>query len=172
MYLNNAKQQKNVLTLLPGTVTSQVGSPSNNTAMAIFELRDDEALVLELDEVPNGTYWSFQLGDVWSRSLDFTNRQSSLNDREIKVDADGRVRCVVSCKDPGIANWLDPCGRTEGTVVFRNYRALSAPVPASRKVLLSELDTLLPKGTQRVTRDERNKSLRQRRLGQTKLYGE
>jgi hypothetical protein len=69
MYLNNAGGQKNVLTLLPGTVTSQVGSPSNNTAMAIFDLREDEALILELDEVPSGTYWSFQLGDVWSRSL-------------------------------------------------------------------------------------------------------
>src|SRR5262249_26928337 len=38
MYLGNAGGRKNVLTLLPGTVTSQVGSPSNNTAMAIFEL--------------------------------------------------------------------------------------------------------------------------------------
>jgi hypothetical protein len=100
------------------------------------------------------------------------NRQSSLNDGEIHVDADGRVRCVVSRQDPGIANWLDPCGRTEGTVVFRNYRASSAPVPASRKVLFSELDTVLPKGTRRVTRDQRIKSLQQRRLGQTKMYGE
>jgi uncharacterized membrane protein len=104
MYLNNAGGKKNVLTLLPGTVTSQVGSPSNNTAMAIFDLREDEALIVELDEVPNGAYWSFQLDDVWSRSLDFMNRQSSLNDREIVVDADGRIRCVVSSKDPGIAN--------------------------------------------------------------------
>ena len=172
MYLNNAGGKKNVLTLLPGTVTSQVGSPSNNTAMAIFELRGDEALIVELDEVPNGAYWSFQLGDVWSRSLDFMNRQSSLNDREIVVDADGRIRCVVSAKDPGIANWLDPCGRIQGTVVFRNYRASSAPVPASRKVKLAELDSVLPKGTARVTPAQRKAAMVQRRLGQRKLYGE
>jgi hypothetical protein len=172
MYLNNAGGKKNVLTLLPGTVTSQVGSPSNNTAMAIFELREDEALILELDEVPNGAYWSFQLGDVWSRSLDFMNRQSTLNDREIAVDADGRIRCVVSSKDPGIANWLDPCGRVEGTVVFRNYRASSAPVPASRKVKLSELDSTLPRGVARVTPSQRKAALVRRRLGQRKMYGE
>lgn len=172
MYLNNAGGKKNVLTLLPGTVTSQVGSPSNNTAMAIFELREDEALILELDEVPNGTYWSFQLGDVWSRSLDFMNRQSTLNDREIVVDGDGRIRCVVSLKDPGIANWLDPCGRIEGTVVFRNYRASSAPVPASWKVKFSELDSLLPKGTARVAPAQRKAQMARRRLGQRKLYGE
>jgi len=172
MYLNNAGRQKNVLTLLPGTVTSQVGSPSNNTAMAIFELRDDEALIVELDEVPNGAYWSFQLGDVWSRSLDFMNRQSSLNDRETVVDADGRIRCVVALTDPGIANWLDPCGRIEGTVVFRNYRASSAPVPASRKVKFSDLESLLPKDTRRVTPAQRKTAMQRRRLGQRKLYGE
>jgi hypothetical protein len=158
--------------LLPGTVTSQVGSPSNNTAMAIFDLREDEALILELDEVPSGTYWSFQLGDVWSRSLDFMNRQSTLNDREIAVDADGRIRCVVSLKDPGLTNWLDPCGRVEGTVVFRNYRASSAPVPSSRKVRFAELDSILPKGTARVTTAQRKAALVRRRLGQRKIYGE
>ena len=172
MYWNNAGQQKNVLTLLPGTVTSQVGSPSNNTAMAIFELQHDEALIVELDGVPNGTYWSFQLGDVWSRSLDFMNHQSSLNDREITVDADGRVRCVVALQDPGIANWLDPCGRTEGTVVFRNYRASAAPVPASRKVRFAELGALLPQGTARVTPAQRKAAMVRRRRGQRKLYGE
>jgi hypothetical protein len=172
MYLNNAGGKKNVLTLLPGTLTSQVGSPSNNTAMAIFELRQDEALIVELDEVPNGAYWSFQLGDVWSRSLDFMNRQSTLNDREIVVDADGRIRCVISSKDPGIANWLDPCGRIEGTVVFRNYRASSAPVPASSKVKFAELNSLLPAGTAHVTPAQRTAAMVRRRLGQRKLYGE
>jgi len=172
MYLHNAGGKKNVLTLLPGTVTSQVGSPSNNTAMAIFELQEDEALIVELDEVPNGAYWSFQLGDVWSRSLDFMNRQSSLNDRETIVDADGKIRCVVSLKDPGVANWLDPCGRAEGTVVFRNYRASSAPVPGSRKVKFDELDSMLPKDTARVTPAHRTAAMQRRRLGQRKLYGE
>jgi hypothetical protein len=172
MYLGNAGKRKNVLTLLPGTVTSQVGSPSNNTAMAIFELAPDEALVLELDEVPNGAYWSFQLGDVWSRSLDFANRMSTLNDREIQVDDDGKVRVVVTHTDPGIANWLDPCGRVEGTVVFRNYRSRSAPVPASRVVKVKELATVLPKTTRRITREERQRIIEKRRAGQRKIYGE
>jgi hypothetical protein len=172
MYMNNAGGQKNVLTLLPGTTVSQVGSPSNNTAMAIFELQDDEALLLELNEKPNGVYWSFQLGDVWSRSLDFTNRQSTLNNREIAVDADGKVRVVVSRHDPGINNWLDTCGRIEGTVVFRNYRAQSAPVPASRKVKISEIAAMLPGGTKHVDASQRRIMIDHRRNGMRKLYGE
>jgi hypothetical protein len=104
--------------------------------------------------------------------FDFMNRQSTLNDREIAVDADGRIRCVVSLKDPGLTNWLDPCGRVEGTVVFRNYRASSAPVPSSRKVRFAELDSILPKGTARVTTAQRKAALVRRRLGQRKIYGE
>jgi hypothetical protein len=172
MYADNAGGRKNVLTLLPGTVTSQVGSPSNNTAMAIFELARDEALVMELDEVPNGAYWSFQLGDVWSRSLDFSNRMSSLNDREIHVDGDGKVRVVVAHEDPGIANWLDPCGRVEGTVVFRNYRSTSAPVPASQLVKVAELNAMLPRTTRRISPEERRRIIEHRRKGQRKIYGE
>ena len=62
----------NNMAFLPGTVTSQVGSPSSNYAMAVFDLADDEALIVELNPAPDGVYWGFQLGDVWSRSLNFT----------------------------------------------------------------------------------------------------
>lgn len=172
MYFRNAGHQKNVLSLLPGTATSQVGSPTSNYAMAVFELAADEALLIELDREPDGVYWSFQLGDVWSRSLNFSSRHSSLNNRETAVDADGAVRVVVSQHDPGVHNWLDPCGRVEGTVVFRNYRALGAPVPASRVVKLAELDALLPEDTRRVTLAERGAALEYRRRCQTRLYGE
>jgi hypothetical protein len=171
-YFGNAVNQKNVLTLLPGIAVSQVGSPTSNYAMAVFELGEDEALLIEMDKVPDGVYWSFQLGDVWSRSLDYSNRQSSLNLREIAVDHDGSFRVVVAHRDPGINNWLDTCGRIEGTVVFRNYRASSAPVPVSRKLKFAELASFLPEGTVRVTPSMRIQALARRRLGQRRLYGE
>jgi hypothetical protein len=100
------------------------------------------------------------------------NRQSTLNEREIRVDADGKVRVVVSRTDPGIANWLDPCGREQGTVVFRNYRSTGAPVPGSQKVKLADLGSVLPTGTARVTPDERAAAMVLRRKGQRKIYGE
>lgn len=172
MYFNNAGKEKNRLSLLPGTTTSQVGSPTSNYAMAVFELAEDEALLVELDRAPDGVYWSFQLGDVWSRSLNFTSRQSSLNNLEVTVDDDGAVRLVVSHRDPGVNNWLDTCGRVEGTLVFRNYRAHGAPVPASRKLKLSELDAALPAGTRRVSAAQRQEALAKRLRAQRKLYGE
>lgn len=172
MYRRNAGGEKNTLSLLPGTTTSQVGSPTSNYAMAVFELAEDEALLVELDRAPDGVYWSFQLGDVWSRSLNFSSRQSSLNDREVAVDTDGAVRIVVAHRDPGVQNWLDTCGRVEGTLVFRNYRARSSPVPASRKLKLSELACMLPADTLRIGAEQRRIALDQRRHSMTRLYGE
>jgi hypothetical protein len=171
-YLKNGSRQKNMLTLLPGTKTSEVGSPSANYAMAIFELKEDEALIIEMDKMPDGVYWSLQLGDVWSRSLNYSTRHSTLNNAEVVPDAGGGFHVVVSHRDPGVNNWLDTCGHVEGTVVFRNYRAMTAPVPASRKVKFADLNTQLPQGMKRVTPDERRKRIEYRHQGQLMMYGE
>lgn len=171
-YLRNAGGEKNKLTLLAGTVTSQVGSPSSNYAMGLFHLADDEALVVELPKKPDGVYWSFQLGDVWSRSLPFRDRLTSLNNAQVRPDSDGAVRVVVSGRDPGVANWLDTSGRVEGTVVFRNYRATSAPVPTSRVVKLADLAKLLPKDTPRISAQEREQEIATRRAGYARVLGE
>jgi len=96
---------------LPGTVTSQVGSPLSHYAMGVFDLKDDEALIVELAKIPDCAYWSLQLGDVWSRSLEFMHYQTSVNLQHAKIDSAGVFRAVVSKEDPGISNWLDTRGR-------------------------------------------------------------
>jgi hypothetical protein len=71
-----------------------------------------------------------------------------------------------------VANWLDTTGRRQGTVVFRNYRATSQPVPSTRKVKFSEIPGALPGDTKRVTAAEREAALSRRRAGFLKLHGE
>lgn len=170
-YVSNGGGYNN-MAFLPGTTTSQVGSPSSNYAMAVFDLQEDEALVIELDKLPDGVYWSFQAGDVWSRSLNFTHRQTSINMHQAAVDGDGGFRAVVAHRDPGVANWIDTTGHLQGTVVFRNYRATRQPVPATRKVMFSQVLEVLPKGTKMITPDERAAALERRRQGFLKLHGE
>jgi hypothetical protein len=162
----------NNMAFLPGTITSQVGSPTSNYAMAVFDLAEDEALIVSLDPLPDGVYWGFQLGDVWSRSLNFTHRQTSLNMSTIRPDSDGACRVVIAHRDPGVANWLDTTGRQQGTCVFRNYKASGQPVPATQKVRLADLDAALPAGTARVTPEERAEILESRRLAYIGLHGE
>jgi hypothetical protein len=172
LWLKMAGGRKNALGLVPGTTSGQAGSPSSNYAMGVLEMKDDEALLVELDKLPDGAYWSFQMGDVWSRPLNYLHYQTSLNNREAVVDADGRLRIVISNRDPGVSNWLATCGRVETILVFRNFRAKTEPVPTTRLVKFAELDALLPKTTARVTPEQRAEIVRQRRLGQQKLYGE
>lgn len=184
-YLGNASRQDdtpvesqegapgfNVLAFLPGTITSTVGSPSSNYAMAIYDLAEDEALILELDQLPDGVYWSYQTGDVWSRSLNYMYRQTSISGHHAAVDSDGAFRAVVAHKDPGIKNWLDTTGRLQGTVVFRNYRASRAPVPVSRKIKFADIMKHLPADTTMASPAERAEALRKRHRGIINLHGE
>lgn len=162
----------NRLCFLPGTITSTVGSPMANYAMAIFNLAEDEALVLELDEFPDGVYWSFQLGDVWSRSLNYMYRQTSINMAQAKADSDGGFRAVIAHRDPGVANWLDTTGRRQGTIVFRNYRTSREPVPKSKVVKFAQLGEHLPADTPRTTAEARALALKHRHQGVLKLHRE
>lgn len=162
----------NNMAFLPGTVTSQVGSSFSNYAMTGFDLAEDEALVITLDPLPDGIYWSFQLGDVWSRSLNFMYRQTSLNMAQVVMDGDGACRVVVAHRDPGIANWLDTTGRVQGTVVFRNYKASGQPVPHTAKVKLADLASHLPVDTPRVSAAERAAYLEGRHRAYLALHGE
>jgi hypothetical protein len=74
-------------------------------------------------------YWSFSLGNVWWETIDYGNRQSSLNGHQAVVDDDGKVRVVVAHQDPGAANWLDTGGHSEGAIILRCVRTVTAPVP-------------------------------------------
>jgi len=172
MYLAAGGGSKNTMGLLPGVVTSEVGNPVSNYAMCIFELGDDEALIVEMDEPPDCPYWSFQLGTVWSRSLDFRNYQTDISMAHAAIDADGAFRAVVSRRDPGIANWMDTRGHGEGTVVFRNYRSPTEVVPRVTKVAFADIDKHLPADTRKVTPAQRADALRWRREGFLKLHGE
>lgn len=162
----------NNMAFLPGTITSQVGSSFSNYAMAGFDIAEDEALVITLDPLPDGVYWSFQLGDVWSRSLNYMYRQTSLNMAQVTMDSDGAARVVVAHKDPGIANWLDTTGRHQGTVVFRNYKASGQPVPHTVRVKLADVAAHLPADTKRVSEGERADYLKSRHQAYLALHGE
>ncbi|HEY9469154.1 MAG TPA: DUF1214 domain-containing protein [Propionibacteriaceae bacterium] len=172
-YIGWANGQKNAWAAMPGAnvATELIGSRSTTYCSAIWELESDEALIIE-GEVPDSAYWGFQLGDVWSRPLDFIHHQTDLNMQRATLCADGRVRAVLALKDPGIPNWLDPCGNDQGTLVFRNYRS-TRPTnpPLLTKVKLADLMDHLPSDTPRITPDERAAALAYRRSGVMRMMG-
>ncbi|MET0374365.1 MAG: DUF1214 domain-containing protein, partial [Rhizorhabdus sp.] len=110
---------------------------------AAYRVQPDDALLLSFP-MPHARYWSIHLTDRLSRTLDYAYRQTSLNNRQAHVTADGAVHIVLSARDPGIANWLD-CGEDEeGMILLRWYGASGIVVPTIRCVPIGEIGELLP----------------------------
>lgn len=128
-----------------------------------YDLRADEALILEARVPAKCTYHSVILTNELYETTDWYNNQASLNDAQSLVDPDGVLRVVVSAKDPGVPNWLDTSGYPVGVIQGRWTECDSQPVPTVRKVQVGEVRRWLPRSTPRVTPEERERTIRERR---------
>lgn len=135
----------------------------------VWDIGPDEALIITLDP-PQARYWSFQLVDWWWLTLDFSYHQSGLNGHQAAIDADGRLRMVLSLDDPGIANWLDPVGTPTGLVQMRWYDGAVNGTPDVEKVALKDIPALLPHSP-RIARKERVASLAARARASLARWG-
>lgn len=147
------------------------GQSTNLYAGGVFELEDDEALLIEnrVPVVPQ--YMGFQLGNLWGESIEYADRSGSLNGCQLVVDADGVYRMVVAHRDPGVPNWLDTTGHREGFLTARwaySEKPDEADWPAieARKVPLDSVRDYLPAATPTVSPRERREqiALRQRHV--------
>jgi hypothetical protein len=96
---------------------------------AYWDLRPGQCLLLEVPVPPDG-YWGIQLANSLWNTLDFANRQTSLNRAQAHVDPDGVFRALISHSDPGIANWLDTLGHRQGAVLMRVQWSAHRDAPA------------------------------------------
>ena len=126
-----------------------------------FRCAPQEAVILEVAPPPCA-YWSFALGNGYWESLDWSRRQSSLNDHQARLDPDGVFRAVIAQGDPGVPNWLDPQGHGRGTLFGRYLAAQEVPQPSLTVVPLGELRSALPPDTPRITPEARSGRLRRR----------
>ncbi|AEV76783.1 hypothetical protein MycrhN_6326 [Mycolicibacterium rhodesiae NBB3] len=131
----------------------------------IHEIGDDEALIVEFPVPTECHYWQILVADDRFSTVDWVNRQSSLNDVQARVDADGRFRGVVSKRDPGVHNWLDKADWPWGILQARFYRANEYPEATVTKVPVAEVRDHLPADTPVLTPQERAAQLRHRRTG-------
>jgi hypothetical protein len=129
-----------------------------------YDLRDDEALIVEATVPKTCIYRSMILTNDLYETTDWYNNHSSLNDSQSLPDSDGTLRIVVSAKDPGVANWLDTAGYATGVIQGRWFQCDSQPVPSVRKVAFADVRALLPSDTKVVTPAERERIVRERRV--------
>ena len=142
--------------------TAMGAAAENKPVIGRWELRPNEALILEV-EPPQGVYWSYSLGNPWWETIHYGRHQSSLNAHQAVVDSDGLVRVVLCGRDPGVANWLDTAGFSNGAMILRCVRTTTAPTPSARVVSFDAISSALPADTLRITADERASVLERRR---------
>ncbi|WAJ45435.1 DUF1214 domain-containing protein [Mycobacterium sp. Aquia_216] len=105
-------------------------TPDNLYMMGTYRLEPGQALVLDI-EPPDTRYWNVTLESIWHECLEPRRRHSSVTNRAVQPDADGRVRIAISAQDFGFGHWLDTGGRHRGFVIVR---WLDNPSPPDVKV--------------------------------------
>jgi hypothetical protein len=127
-----------------------------------FRCADDEAVILRF-RPPACRHWGVALANRYWECVEYGSRQSSLNGHQAVVDHDGRVRAVISQRDCGYANWLDPGGNAEGTLAIRFLDADQVPEVEIERVAVADLAAQLPAETSRVAAGTRADQLMRRR---------
>lgn len=93
-------------------------TPDNLYMIGTFRLDPDQALILDIAP-PDTRYWNVTLESIWHECLEPRRRHSSVTNRGVQPDADGRVRIAISAQDFGFGHWLDTGGRHRGFIVLR-----------------------------------------------------
>jgi hypothetical protein len=156
---------------LPPIDRTDIGAAAENRpVIGRWELRPGEALIVEV-EPPEGIYWSFSIGNPWWETIHYGRHQSSLNAHQAAVDSDGLVRVVLCAEDPGVANWLDTAGHSNGAIILRCVRTKTAPTPTARVVSFDDIYAELPSDTARVTAEQRTSLLTARRRAVRERFG-
>jgi len=137
----------------------------------VFKVEPEDALVIDVDVPARAKFWGIQTADLCQQTLDYLNHQSSLNAKQTRIDPDGKARFVLSLKDPGVPNWIDPAGVRRGIAAWRWVGTDFIPRSRVRKSALSGVRDLLHADTPQVTAAERAAVIAERRAGVRRLYG-
>lgn len=144
---------------------SQGGLPGQVSAFGRFAPRDDEATVITVDRADAG-YLGLQLGNYWFTSLNYWDHTSSVNSAQSVPDEDGTVTFVLSTRDPGVCNWIDPVDHGQVLLFLRWQNLPDGRTPARPVVTtvpFAQLDSALDPAVARATPADRIQQLIERR---------
>jgi hypothetical protein len=138
-------------------------------AHMVWHLQPDEALIIEMDN--HDGFWIFGMGGVFAGSMDFLYRPVSYTPARTVVDDDDVVRFVIAHTDPGVHNWLDTQGFSDGNLTYRNLLSRNAATFRTQLVRHSEIRDILPPDTCEVDATERAQQLLDRYRSVKLRYG-
>jgi hypothetical protein len=108
----------NIVSPLAPETNFGAGLASADISAGNFDLQPDQALIVEVPDVPSA-YSGIELMNDFGAALPSTLAQTTLNNTTAFQDPDGYTYYVVSATNPGVANWLDSSGVTSGEIYAR-----------------------------------------------------
>jgi len=131
-----------------------------------FKLGEAEAMMIDVND-GGANYFVVPTGNIWGTTFDIVDRTSSLNKAQSARNDDGTYTYVLSRKDPGVHNWIDPCDLGEGILTLRmaefpGDRPNDDLAAKSRVVPLTSLRRELPAETRWLSAAGRADQLRAR----------
>ncbi|HAC80736.1 MAG: hypothetical protein P8K76_05490 [Candidatus Binatia bacterium] len=155
-------------------LTGSEGLAGQVAAVGKFSLANDEALVVSVPRA-DARYQGLQLGNYWFDALEWANRQTSLTGGQSHLGSDGRYDYVISATDPGVPNWLDSTGLSEG-LFFLRFQGVRTPLtdeeaPTAQLVKLGDVRSILPADTPEIDAAGRRAQLATRQQQLQRRYG-
>jgi hypothetical protein len=145
-------------------------TPGGEPLICYWKVPRDEALIVRVTP-PAAHYWAVEFGNYWWETMDYRYRLCSTNCHHATLEDDGELILVVSHDDPGVPNWLDPSGHTEGYITVRWMGADAHPVPECIQVKRDALLEQLPGSAKRIDAKARREQLAGRRRGALNRFG-
>lgn len=141
-----------------------------------FGLMKDEALVLTIHP-GTAKYVTVPVTNLWGTTMDPVHHASSLNLAQAVKNPDGSFTAIVAPADPGLANWVDTEGLSEGMIFLRwaaiegGASATSKPAVEAKLVALADLAGAVPPTLAKVDAAERARQLARRAEDYNRRWG-
>ena len=161
----------------PWQSSGTLGILSQYFVPGFFSVAEDEALIVTMPDVEAG-YCGLQLTNFWAASPDWVNRHTSLSwcneGAQAWQNEDGNYVFVISPQDPGVQNWIDTSGNTQGVLYFRiqspGLALEDVTKPETQLVKIGQLAEHLPADMPRFDAGARAEQLRKRQEHARRRY--
>jgi hypothetical protein len=115
----------------------------DNTYEGFFvDLGPDEGILLH-GRLPRAKYTSLVVYDRWWATPSYPSVRCYLTDRDLILNPDGSYDAVIAAADPGVPNWIDTGGLSQGVFASRFLLTEEKLLPEASVVKLTELPALL-----------------------------
>ena len=139
-------------------------TPGGDPACCYWKVPRGKALVMRVTP-PDCEYWNIEFTNPWWETNDYRYRHTGINGHTAVLEESGELIAVVAHEDPGVPNWLDPSGHTEGMIGRRWMFAASAPQIECTLVDQADLGSHLPKTVRKISSEGRHAQLESKRRG-------